>query len=157
MDQLDSDSRSRRSERRLSGESSRSSSSDSVPGDHSCDFEPALEFDDTELVHAVEADMDLDNDKDTANTDSDLLESPMSDGLMEDNFEEILGTDGFPPELDDNDDENNENKIVEEEEEDYSDISKYGIIEIAGDDSYGRKVIVISACKLPSNKDFNHA
>lgn len=37
------------------GASSRSSSSDSVPGDHSCDFEPALEFDDTELVHAVEA------------------------------------------------------------------------------------------------------
>ncbi|GIZ03759.1 rho GTPase-activating protein 1 [Caerostris extrusa] len=108
----------------VGGESSRSSSSDSVPGDHSCDFEPALEFDDTELVHAVEADMDLDNDKETVNTDSDLLESPI---------------------------------VVEEEEDDFSDIAQYGIIEIAGDDSYGRKVIVISACKLPSNKAFNHA
>lgn len=159
MDRSDTDHKSRSIERRLSvgGESSRSSSSDSVPGDHSCDFEPALEFDDTELVHAVEADMDLDNDKETVNTDSDLLESPMSDGLMEDNFEEILGTDAFQPDIDGDDEEDNDNRVVEEEEDDFSDIAQYGIIEIAGDDSYGRKVIVISACKLPSNKAFNHA
>lgn len=78
--------------------------------------------------------MDLDNDKETVNTDSDLLESPMSDGLMEDNFEEILGTDIFQPDLDDEDadDAHNDNRIEEEEEEDFADISKYGIIEIAG-------------------------
>lgn len=76
-------------------------------------------------------DMDLDNDKETVNTDSDLLESPMSDGLMEDNFEEILGTDIFQPDLD-ADDADNDNRIEEEEEDDFADISKYGIIEIAG-------------------------
>lgn len=74
--------------------------------------------------------MDMDNDKDTVNTDSDLLESPMSDGLMEDNFEEILGTDAFQPDIDGDDD--NDNKVLEEEEDDFSDIAQYGIIEIAG-------------------------
>lgn len=75
--------------------------------------------------------MDLDNDKDTVNTDSDLLESPMSDGLMEDNFEEILGTDMFQPDID-ADEEDNDNRLEDEDEDDFSDISKYGIIEIAG-------------------------
>ena len=41
-------------------------------------------------------------------------------------------------------------------DEDFSDIEKYGIVEVAGDDPYGRKVIVVSACKLPSNKELNH-
>lgn len=142
----------RRTERRLSGDSTKSSTSDSVPGDHSCDFEPALEFDDTELVHAAEAEMELDNEKDDINPDSDLLESPMSDGLMDENFEEVLGTDVFKA-LEDDEEDDDDNDT----EDDFSDIAKYGIIEIAGDDSYGRKVIVISACKLPSNKAFNHA
>ena len=75
--------------------------------------------------------MDLDNDKETVNTDSDLLESQMSDRLTEDNFEEIPGTDIFQPDLD-ADDADNDNWIEEEEEDDFADISKYGIIEIAG-------------------------
>lgn len=41
-------------------------------------------------------------------------------------------------------------------DEDYSDIEKYGIVEVAGDDPYGRKVIIVSACKLPSNKVIDH-
>lgn len=40
--------------------------------------------------------------------------------------------------------------------EDYTDIEKYGILEVAGDDPYGRKIIVVSACKLPSNKVIDH-
>ena len=46
-----------------------------------------------------------------------------------------------------------------EDEEDYLDISRLGIVEVVGDDSAGRKVIVVSACKLPPvGKDvFNHA
>ncbi|CAB0042977.1 unnamed protein product [Trichogramma brassicae] len=35
------------------------------------------------------------------------------------------------------------------DEEDYSDIGSLGIVEVVGDDSAGRKVIVVSACKLP--------
>ena len=38
---------------------------------------------------------------------------------------------------------------------DYSDIAKHGIVEVVGDDKAGRKIIVVSACKLPSNKSFD--
>ena len=34
----------------------------------------------------------------------------------------------------------------------FDDIAKFGIFEVAGDDKFGRKVIIFSACKLPSNK-----
>lgn len=45
------------------------------------------------------------------------------------------------------------------DEEDYLDISRYGIVEVVGDDSAGRKIIVVSACKLPpvGKEAFNHA
>ena len=45
------------------------------------------------------------------------------------------------------------------DEEDYLDIARHGIVEVVGDDSAGRKVIVVSACKLPpvSKEAFNHA
>jgi Rho GTPase-activating protein 1 len=45
------------------------------------------------------------------------------------------------------------------DEEDYQDIARLGIVEVVGDDSAGRKVIVVSACKLPpvSKEAFNHA
>lgn len=39
---------------------------------------------------------------------------------------------------------------------DYHDIARHGIIEVAGDDVYGRKVIVFSACKLPPKTELNH-
>ncbi|XP_022241435.1 rho GTPase-activating protein 1-like [Limulus polyphemus] len=126
--------------RRFSGGST---NSDSVPDNHDCDYEPALEFDDTELVQAANSETEMDKQAES-NTDDDYqyLESPLSDGLMDENFEEALANRG----IDDDDDMN-----------DFSDIAKYGIVEVAGDDSYGRKVIVISACKLPSNKELNHA
>lgn len=127
-------------ERRFSGESN----SDSAPDDHDCDFEPALEFDDTELVQATKAELEMD--KSSEHDDDPLLESPMSDGIMDENFEDVLSF-NFNKDID---------VEIAEEAIDFSDIAKYGIVEIAGDDSYGRKVIVISACKLPSNKILNH-
>lgn len=79
----------------------------------------------------------------------DYLESPVSDGTIEENFEAELG-----------------GALVEEaesalhhtftEDDDFTDIAQHGIVDIVGDDTYGRKVIVVSACKLPSNKVFNH-
>ncbi|XP_055887763.1 rho GTPase-activating protein 1-like isoform X3 [Biomphalaria glabrata] len=62
------------------------------------------------------------------------------DGLIDEDFEKELGT---PSE----DDASGE----------FSDVEKFGIVEVAGDDLYGRKIIVISACKLPSNKGLDHA
>ncbi|PNF26991.1 Rho GTPase-activating protein 1 [Cryptotermes secundus] len=115
------------------------------------DYEPNLEFDDTELQHAtVTSDME----EKTEASGLDYLESPVSDGTIEENFEEELvnapviatGVDSLSyPFVDD------------EMEEDFSEVAKYGIVEVVGDDTYGRKVIVVSACKLPGNKVLDHA
>jgi hypothetical protein len=84
----------------------------------------------------------------------DYLESPVSDGTIEENFEEELvnapviatGVDSLSYQI-----------VDDENEEDFSEGAKYGIVEVAGDDTYGRKVIVVSACKLPGNKELDHA
>lgn len=82
----------------------------------------------------------------------DYLESPVSDGTIEDNFEaELLNAPNRAfdslsyPYVED-----------EEDEEDFSDVSMYGIVEVLGDDTAGRRVIVVSACRLPNNKELDH-
>ncbi|GFG30309.1 hypothetical protein Cfor_02125 [Coptotermes formosanus] len=117
------------------------------------DYEPNLEFDDTELQHAtVTSGKDMEEKIEASGLD--YLESPVSDGTIEENFEEELvnapviatGVDSLSyPFVDD------------EMEEDFSEVAKYGIVEVAGDDTYGRKVIVVSACKLPGNKELDHS
>lgn len=84
----------------------------------------------------------------------DYLESPVSDGTIEENFEaELINAPTgaynslFYPILDEDDD---------EEEEKFSDVSKYGIVEVMGDDTAGRRVIIVSACKLPNKEELNH-
>lgn len=39
---------------------------------------------------------------------------------------------------------------------DFTDLAKHGIIEMAGDDLVGRKIIAIYACKLPPNNTIDH-
>lgn len=39
----------------------------------------------------------------------------------------------------------------------FLDISKYGIVDVKGDDLFGRKIIVVYACKLPPIKQIDHA
>ncbi|XP_049812123.1 rho GTPase-activating protein 1-like isoform X1 [Schistocerca nitens] len=115
------------------------------------DYEPNLEFDDTELQHAT---VTSDLEEKVEATGLDYLESPVSDGTIEENFEEELvnapvistGVDSLSYHFPEDDG----------EEDDFSDVANYGIVEVAGDDTYGRKVIVVSACKLPSNKEINH-
>ena len=77
------------------------------------------------------------------------LESP--DELLEENFEEA-----FRDAMMNNDEIGELSKEVRPEE-DFSDIAKYGVVEVAGDDYYGCKIITIYAIKLPTNKtlDFN--
>ena len=36
--------------------------------------------------------------------------------------------------------------------ESFEDVAQHGIVEVAGDDKFGRKVILFSCVKLPSNK-----
>ncbi|KAG8222334.1 hypothetical protein J437_LFUL001877 [Ladona fulva] len=113
----------------------------------------------------------------------DYLESPVSDGTIEENFEEELGNappvvvpgsggvQGMNSSLD------GSGEIggiggkgmgaaigrrfcaagVGEEEENFEDLAKHEMVEVVGDDTYGRKVIVVSACRLPSNKELDHA
>ncbi|XP_052808782.1 rho GTPase-activating protein 1-like isoform X2 [Mya arenaria] len=64
------------------------------------------------------------------------------DGLIEEDYEEEIG------------------RPIDEEEppvdEEYHDVARHGIIEVAGDDLYGRKIIIFSACKLPPKSDLDH-
>ncbi|XP_042865058.1 rho GTPase-activating protein 8-like isoform X1 [Penaeus japonicus] len=109
------------------------------------DYEPNLEFDDTELQSASPV-TDL---QELLPAATDYLESPVSDGTIEENFEAELGS-----ALGEEDEQALHHTFTDDN--DFTDIARHGIVDIIGDDTYGRKVIVVSACKLPSNKYFNH-
>ena len=47
-------------------------------------------------------------------------------------------------------------RLEEENLEDFSDFADLGIVDVVGDDKGGRKIIVVSACKLPGNKGFDN-
>ncbi|XP_046391009.1 rho GTPase-activating protein 1 isoform X3 [Ischnura elegans] len=113
----------------------------------------------------------------------DYLESPVSDGTIEENFEEELGN--APPVVVPGSGVSLGLSAVDgsvvssaggkggamgavfgrggsqvgviEEEENFEDLAKHEMVEVVGDDTYGRKVIVVSACRLPSNKEMDHA
>jgi len=108
------------------------------------DYEPQLEFDDSELHQPVEDGVELVGVDDF---DDFVLESPITDGTIEENFEEAFGSASLIPEA-----------VIEHREaisifdEDFSDVAKFGIVDVVGDDIYGRKVIVVSACRLPGNE-----
>ena len=38
----------------------------------------------------------------------------------------------------------------------FTDQAEHGIVDVVGDDKAGRKIIVVSACKFPANKDFDN-
>ncbi|CAL4063789.1 unnamed protein product, partial [Meganyctiphanes norvegica] len=109
------------------------------------DYEPQLEFDDTELSSATSV-QDI---PEILPESPDYLESPVSDGTIEENFEAELGS-----AMGEDDEVALHNTFTDED--DFSDIARHNIVDIIGDDTYGRKVIVVSACKLPGNKVFNH-
>ncbi|KAI1301873.1 Rho GTPase-activating protein 1 [Halotydeus destructor] len=132
----------------------------------SYDYEPGLEFDDTEL----EQDKNLDDNSIGNARDDDLtiVSPPLVLSLMDtmsghsvpylespdDNYEDALPAD-------DADGVDGEDVAAQYEEEemqhdDFADVAQYEIVEVVGDDSYGRKVITIYACRLPSNKILNH-
>jgi Rho GTPase-activating protein 1 len=46
--------------------------------------------------------------------------------------------------------------IADESREDFSDLAELGVVDVVGDDKGGRKIIVVSACKLPANKNFDN-
>ena len=96
-------------------------------------------------------------DRRVAGTPNEFIESPMSDGTIEEDFEKALakevGTADRRPS------ETSGNLTLEGnlEDEDFSDIARYGFVEVVGDDVKGCKIIVFSACRLPPNKNFDYA
>lgn len=118
------------------------------------DYEPNLEFDDTELQTSVAiADAAKIEEEKTCDIVGgfDYLESPVSDGTIEENFEEELVNAPV----------SSYNSIysfrdTDDDDEDFSDVSQYGIVEVVGDDAYGRKIITVTACKLPNNSQLDH-
>lgn len=114
------------------------------------DYEPNLEFDDTELQHAPTAAVDI---NDLANVESGRIASPDSDFTEEDNFEDLA------------DAELNYDSIVssypevglDATESNYISIARHGIVDVKGDDAVGRKIIVLYACKLPPVKEIDHS
>jgi len=122
------------------------------------DYEPGLEFDDSELMEQKpEQQMqDLEDElEDVAGRG--CIDSPISDGTIEEDFEQALANEvqqaeqlGSPttPCI--------ETGPLGEGRDDFSDIAELGILEVLGDDRSGRKIITAAACKLPGNKLLDH-
>lgn len=49
-----------------------------------------------------------------------------------------------------------ENLYDYDDDEDFSDIAQHNCVEVAGDDLFGRKIITIYACRLPSETKIHH-
>ncbi|XP_021340413.1 rho GTPase-activating protein 1-like isoform X2 [Mizuhopecten yessoensis] len=109
--------------------------------------EPEFEFDESGLeLAADDAACDLEEElRDLAreNSEGSAFQSGSitPDGLIDEDFEKELGTpsDG-----------------EEEDEGEFQDVAQHNILEVAGDDVYGRKVIIFSSCKLPSSEKLDH-
>lgn len=102
--------------------------------------DPEMEYDEGGLELSANADLDTEEELD--DDDGAFRSGSITpDGLIDEDFEKELGS---------------PNEELEDEDGEYGDIAKYKIIEVAGDDQYGRKVIIFSSCRLPPSKDLNH-
>lgn len=79
--------------------------------------------------------------------DSNGMGSPVSD-FTDENFEELAEPDSFII--------SSYEELGNETNYRFKDIAKYGIVDVKGDDSVGRKIIVVYACKLPPVSAINH-
>lgn len=131
------------------------------------DYEPNLEFDDSDLLQQKHPENDDDEDFEdlqskadgskAAMPSSEYIQSPMSDGTIEEDFEQALAREVADHARRSSEDHYKTIQGTSIEDIDFSDIARHGILEVVGDDVAGRKIIVISACRLPSNKSFDYA
>ncbi|XP_035429198.1 rho GTPase-activating protein 1 [Spodoptera frugiperda] len=107
------------------------------------DYEPSLEFDDSELIQTSGL---APLPPELLDIPDDLLERSASDGTIEENFEEELAR---APEV--------YTEISSLDLEDsFAELNRTGLVEVVGDDEVGRRIIVVSACRLPPNKELLH-
>ncbi|KAK3098771.1 hypothetical protein FSP39_022963 [Pinctada imbricata] len=100
--------------------------------------DPEFEFDESGLELAAKEDLAREGPEGNAPFRSGAI---TPDGLIDEDFEKELGTpsDG-----------------EEEPPGEFQDMAQHKIFEVAGDDMYGRKVIVFSASKLPPSSQIDH-
>ncbi|CAH0716222.1 unnamed protein product, partial [Brenthis ino] len=108
------------------------------------DYEPRLEFDDSELIQASAL---APLPPELLDIPDDLLKRSASDGTIEENFEEELAIKA--PEV------YGEIATSSLDDDSFSDLSGAGLVEVVGDDEIGRRIIIVSACRLPSSKDLH--
>lgn len=119
------------------------------------DYEPNLEFDDSELQQTPNSGS-LSAEFIHIESNGVMATSPVAE-FIDENYEE---------ELADARDENFDSLIFttssypevgeETSTDKFSEIAQYNIVDVKGDDSIGRKVIVLYACRLPPIKDIDH-
>ncbi|XP_053623978.1 rho GTPase-activating protein 1-like [Plodia interpunctella] len=106
------------------------------------DYEPRLEFDDSELTQAPGL---APLPPELLDISDDFLNHSASDGTIEENFEEELAR---APE--------SYAEIAQSSLEDsFAELNGTGLVDVVGDDEIGRRIIVVSACRLPPSKDLH--
>ncbi|KAJ8915778.1 hypothetical protein NQ315_004590 [Exocentrus adspersus] len=115
------------------------------------DYEPNLEFDDSELIQTPDA---ASQSADFIHIESNRMSSPVCE-FTEDNFEEELA-EACEENFDSLFCSTSYPEVGDTPPEKFADIAKYGIVDVKGDDSDGRKMIVVYACKLPPVKEIDH-
>jgi len=73
------------------------------------------------------------------------LDTLMDDEVVEDKVEEIILREVTSA-----------GKLETKATKDFRDLAAYGIVDVVGDDTGGRKIIVVSASKFPAHKHFNN-
>lgn len=109
------------------------------------DYEPNLEFDDTELHHSEPIPNEIDSLQDI---EPDSMPSP--DFTM-DHFDELAAEDNYDSLVS-----NSYPELDSDTTERFLNISSLGIVDVKGDDAAGRKIIVVYACKLPDINKIDH-
>ncbi|CAK1588502.1 unnamed protein product [Parnassius mnemosyne] len=107
------------------------------------DYEPCLEFDDSELIQTAGL---APLPPELLDIPDDLIDRSTSDGTIEENFEEELAR---APEV------YAEIATCSLDYDCFSELSGSGLVEVVGDDEIGRRIIVVSACRLPPSKDLH--
>ncbi|KAM3968662.1 LOW QUALITY PROTEIN: rho GTPase activating protein at 68F [Aphomia sociella] len=107
------------------------------------DYEPSLEFDDSELIQSSYL---APLPPELLDLPDDLLQRSASDGTIEENFEEELAR---APEV------YAEIATSSLDEDSFAELNGTGLVEVVGDDEIGRRIIVVSACRLPPSKDLH--
>ncbi|KAJ3664410.1 hypothetical protein Zmor_008584 [Zophobas morio] len=115
------------------------------------DYEPNLEFDDSELHQSPDA---VAQTAELIQMESNGINSPIAD-FTDDNFEEELA-DPSEENLDGLMYSPSYPVVDDSPTSKFANIDNYKIVDVKGDDSLGRKIIVVYAHRLPPSAEINH-